>query len=309
MSVHSKEYSRVLSDYNHAASFLRNSLHLNEEISEHEFDEAVMAVASVEMGTERVLGENTLNSRAYRLPSYITDDSRVKLRKQIFDELKSKKRLDDDEKITLGKGGAIPKTPLQKNRQAFYVIGLPASGKSEISSILSDNYGAIILDSDYAKRKFPEFKTDYGATVVHEESSIVVFGGSGKYATENSLLKYAVERGCNIVIPKIGDVSSKVFDFSESLSRNGYHVHLILVRLDREKAVQRAFKRFSKTKRYVPLSLIFDVYSNDPTITFYDLLHKNEIFESYTMISSDVPVGKHKQIVYSTTNSPKFYVI
>ena len=110
MSVHSKEYSRVLSDYNHAASFLRNSLHLNEEISEHEFDEAVMAVASVEMGTERVLGENTLNSRAYRLPSYITDDSRVKLRKQIFDELKSKKRLDDDEKITLGKGGAIPFT-------------------------------------------------------------------------------------------------------------------------------------------------------------------------------------------------------
>lgn len=156
MSVHSKEYSRVLSDYNHAASFLRNSLHLNEEISEHEFDEAVMAVASVEMGTERVLGENTLNSRAYRLPSYITDDSRVKLRKQIFDELKSKKRLDDDEKITLGKGGAIPKTPLQKNRQAFYVIGLPASGKSEISSIqeqkkaVRDGYDMDILPSDLA---------------------------------------------------------------------------------------------------------------------------------------------------------------
>lgn len=121
------------------------------------------------------------------------------------------------------------------------------------------------------------------------------------------MLKYAVEQGCNIVIPKIGDVSSKVFDFSESLAINGYQVHLILVRLDREKAVQRAFKRFSKTRRYVPLSMIFDVYSNDPTITFYDLLHKNEVFVSYTMISSDVPIGEQKQIIYSTSNSPKFY--
>ena len=309
MTIRSKEYSRVLSDYDHAESFLRKSLHLNEEFPEKKFNRAVMDVASVEMNTERVLQKNTLISTAYRWPKYKTDDSRSELRKQILQELKQKKRLDDDEKIILGKGGALPKTPLRRDKQAFYVIGLPASGKSEISSMLSDNYGAIILDSDYAKRKFPEFSADYGATVVHEESSIVVFGGGGKYATEDSLLKYAVEQEYNIVIPKIGDVSSKVFDFSESLNRNGYQVHLVLVRLDREKAVQRAFKRFSKTRRYVPLSLIFDVYSNDPTITFYDLLHRNGVFESYTMLSSDVPFGEHKQIIYSTPNSPKFYEI
>ena len=173
-----KEYSRVLSDYDHAESFLRNSLHLNEEFPERKFIRAVMDVASVEMNTERVLEKNTLTSTAYRSPKYKTDDSRFGLRKQILQELKCKIRLDDDEKIVLGKGGALPKTPLRKEKQAFYVIGLPASGKSEISSMLSDNYGAIILDSDYAKRKFPEFSTDYGATVVHEESSIVVFGGS-----------------------------------------------------------------------------------------------------------------------------------
>lgn len=307
MGVRSKEYSRVLSDYDHAESFLKNSLHLNEEYQKHSFNRAVMDVASVEMNTERVLGKNTLVSTAYRLPQYKTDESRVGLRRKIYQELKNKKRLDNDEKIVMGKGGAMPKTTLRKERQAFYVIGLPASGKSEISTMLSDKYGALILDSDYAKRKFPEFPSDYGATVVHEESSLVVFGGTGKYATEDSLLKYAVEEGCNIVIPKIGDISSKVFDFSESLSRNGYQVHLILVRLDREKAVQRAFKRFSKTRRYVPLSLIFDVYSNDPTITFYDLLHKNEVFESYTMISSDVPFGEQKKVIYSTLKSPSFY--
>lgn len=185
MPARSKAYSRVLSDYEHAESFLKNSLHLNEEYPKRKFNRAVMDVASVEMNTERVLGKNTLTSTAYRLPTYKTDEARYDLRMQILQELKCKKRLDDDEKITLGRGGALPKTPLRKDKQAFYVIGLPASGKSEISSILSDNYGAIILDSDYAKRKFPEFPTDYGATVVHEESSIVVFGGSGNMRPRN----------------------------------------------------------------------------------------------------------------------------
>lgn len=302
-----KEYNRVLSDYDNAALFLKNSLHLNDEFDEYRFEKAVMDVASVEMSTERVLGKDTLCSSAYRVPRYKTDESRKDLRKRIFSELKEKKRLNDDEKIELGKGGALPKTGLKQNRQAFYVIGLPASGKSEISALLSDNYGAIILDSDYAKRKFPEFKTDYGATVVHEESSIVVFGGAGKYAVEESLLGFAVKNGYNIVIPKIGDVCSKVFDFSKLLSECGYDVHLILVRLDREKAVHRAFARFAKTRRYVPLSLIFDVYSNDPTITFYDLLRTKQVFKSYTMISADVPKGEQKKVIYSTEDSPQIY--
>lgn len=303
-----KAYSRVLSDYEHADNFLRNSLHLNKEFSKQKFNHAVMAVASVEMMTERVIDKNTLISTAYRMPQYKSDESRVELRKRIFYELSHKKRLADDEKITLGKGGALPNTTLQKNKQAFYVIGLPASGKSEIAGLLSDNYGAIILDSDYAKRKFPEYEAECGATIVHEESSIVVFGGKEPYASEDSLLKYAVQNGFNIVIPKIGDVSSKVLAFAQSLERAEYDVHLVLVRLDREIAVRRAFTRFSKTGRYVPLSLIFDVYANDPTITFYDLLYQNNVFSSYTMISSNVPLGERKKIIYSTDKSPKIYI-
>lgn len=188
-----KAYSRVLSDYEHADDFLRKSLHLNNEFSTKKFNDAVVAVASVEMMTERVIGKNTLDSTAYRMPQYKTDESRVELRKRIFDELSQKKRLANDEKITLGRGGALPNTALKKDKQAFYVIGLPASGKSEVAGLLSDNYGAIILDSDYAKRKFPEYQAECGATIVHEESSIVVFGGKEPYASEDSLLKYAVQ--------------------------------------------------------------------------------------------------------------------
>ena len=79
------------------------------------------------------------------------------------------------------KKSLLPNTALKKDKQAFYVIGLPASGKSEVAGLLSDNYGAIILDSDYAKRKFPEYQAECGATIVHEESSMVVFGGKEPY--------------------------------------------------------------------------------------------------------------------------------
>ena len=55
-----KAYSRVLSDYEHADDFLRKSLHLNNEFSTKQFNDAVVAVASVEMMTERVIGKNTI---------------------------------------------------------------------------------------------------------------------------------------------------------------------------------------------------------------------------------------------------------
>ena len=300
MSASTSGYSRVLSTYNTADYFLRNALHLDEGFSSRKFAKAVMDVADVEMHTKQVLSSNTLVSADYRSPEYRTENKRIKLRQKILFELKNHVRLDDDDKIKMGSGGALPKTVLKRQKKAFYIIGLPASGKSEIAARISDEYGAMILDSDYAKRKFPEYRRDYGATVVHKESSLIVFGAPGKYASEESLIKYALENEFNIVIPKIGNVSSEISELAEVLSRINYEVHLILVRLDREKAVKRAFKRFSETKRYVPLSMIFDVYSNEPTITFYDLLHNDKFFSSYTMISSDVPWGSPKQIIYTT---------
>jgi len=211
----------------------------------------------------------------------------------------------DDEKISLGTGGALPRTKCRKDKLAFYIIGLPASGKSEVSASLADHFGAIILDCDYAKRKFPEYRAPFGASVVHEESSLVVFGGQGQYAQEPSVLQYAVKNGYNIIIPKIGDVQCKVHDFAAMLNKTGYTTHIVLVRLDREKATQRALFRFEQTGRYVPLQLIFDVYGNEPTITFFDLMLSNDgTFKSYTMISSDVPKGTSKKLIFASEQSP-----
>lgn len=198
----------------------------------------------------------------------------------------------------------MPTSHIKKESQAFIIIGLPASGKSEITNLLSDKYGAIVLDSDYAKRKFPEYCLPYGASVVHDESSIVIFGDVKRFPDENSLLKVALKNEYNIVVPKIGSSKGKIDSLCQILMEAGYSVHLILVRLDRQKSVLRAISRYEKTKRYVPISMIFDTYSNEPTITFYDILNFNKSYASYTMISSDVSFGSPKEILYCTKNSP-----
>jgi hypothetical protein len=52
--------------------------------------------------------------------------------------------------------------------------------------------------------------------------------------------------------------------------RNNYDIHLISVELTKKDAT-RAIKRFNKTKRYVPLGLIFDQYGNDSHLCYYYL--------------------------------------
>lgn len=296
--------SRSLDEMASVELFLRNVLELGHT---REQQEQIENLANEVISAEKQLfknNDNTLSNPKVRVLRYATDESRRNLRFEIYKDLTQRKRLKDDDKISLHRGGALPTTPLQNDKQAYYIIGLPASGKSSISNKLSNQYGAIILDSDYAKRKFPEYKSlvAYEASLVHEESSIVVFGGQGSYSTEPSVLEYAVNKNINIVIPKIGDKKEKVIEFSQSLKNVGYNIHLILVRADRRLATKRALDRYLKTKRYIPLSLIFDEYGNNPTISFYDSLHLHyDLFSSFTMISADVLPHK---IVFQSKNFP-----
>lgn len=300
-----KMYNRKLSNVSDVKDFLQNVLRIYEEddnLNEEQVNKISQDIAIAEMTVAGTLKKDTLAHQENRV-KYVDDISRKQYRKKVYKELINERRLDDDEKITEGYGGVIPQTELCKDKQAFYIIGLPASGKSEIAAKLSDQFGAIILDSDYAKRKFPEYHTMFGASIVHEESSVVVFGGHG-YEDEPSVLQYAIKQGCNIVIPKVGDVDSKVDDFAAALKDKEYKTHLILVRLDRRKATVRACKRYLKTKRYISLPLIFDIYSNDPTITFYDLQRTSKNFESFTMVSSDVDFGEPPELLQKSANTP-----
>ena len=234
----------------------------------------------------------TLTHRDNRDYKYREEPVRKKLRKQIVDELFHIQRLDNDDDISIDHGGAAPKTGVKSEGKAFYIIGPPASGKSSVAAKLADEFGCFILDSDFAKRKLPEFTNQIGAaSLVHEESDDLIFG-------EQGLITKCVPLRHNIVIPKIGHNIDSVIDFCSALKNAGYKVFLISVDLDRQKATQRAYNRFVKTKRYIPLSLIFDGYGNQPTLNYFKIKQKySDIFAGFAQISTDVKMGEPLELV------------
>jgi len=88
----------------------------------------------------------------------------------------------------------------------------------------------------------------------------------------------------------------------------GYETHLVCVNLDRRKATIRAIGRFMQSGRYVPIGLIFDGYANDPLNTYFLLKDgidlDAQIFDSFGLISTDVPKGDRPRILQASISSP-----
>ncbi len=295
--------SRLLDTFELVEHFVINVLGV--ELTEENYG-MVPKIVEAELNLENFDHLNvTYNSKAYRNYFSREDEHRLNLRKAIVEELLVEKRLASDDDIQLGKGGAAPIKPLRQDGEAFIIIGLPASGKSKIANHIADEFGAYILDSDYAKRKLPEYeKLQFGATLVHEESTNIIFGESKKIGFK-SLLQNLEEYKINCVIPKIGSKIEGILHLNELLNLNGYKCHIILIELDRIKSTRRALKRFMRTKRYVPLGLIFDGYANEPSLTYYKLKSDyRENFESFGIISTDVNIGESPKFVEGTENSP-----
>lgn len=278
-----KLYCRMLETDVEVEFFVDNILKINSPVDLKR--KAINIIAEAERNI-KCYKDSTLTHREFRDFEYRDDKVRYELRKTILGELKDKERLDNDDNIVLGKGGAKPKNKLLSERKIFYIIGPPASGKSSVSNTIADEFGAYILDSDYVKRKLPEYKNQVGsATLLHDESDALIFN----YENEN-LLNYCIENGHNMVIPKIGHKLETICNFCETFSKKiDYKVFLISIDLDREKATQRAYYRFLETKRYVPLSLIFDCYGNQPTLNYFRIKQqKKNLFSGFAQISTDV---------------------
>ena len=135
-------------------------------------------IFKAELSLAKLESHPTSTNYDFRSKEYRQTRERKKLRRVILSELINMLRLQHDDDIKFGSGGAKPKTPIAE-QQAYLVSGAPASGKSGIATRLADETGAYILDSDYAKRKFPEYsETDDGASLVHEEADDIIFGNS-----------------------------------------------------------------------------------------------------------------------------------
>lgn len=303
----SYNYARPLCTAEHVRSFIFDVL-------DYQGEESTQLEAGIAAGEAALITakdySSTLVGKQHRVGHWIEDKERWQLRRKIVTELFSCSRLDNEELIKLGNGGALPVSPIQQNKELYIIIGLPASGKSGIANLIADHYGAVILDCDYAKRKFEEYSAypHAGASMVHEESDAIVFGNSNIPSDFSCLSDLCIKAGYNICIPKIGHNHEVIIKIAQAFKNIEYKVHLVLVSLDRRKATLRAINRFLETKRYVPLGLIFDGYSNDPTLTYYrSKEHNNKrerLFESFCKISTDVNKGEKPMVIDFTENSP-----
>jgi len=274
----SADYARPLTDDQTIGAFLEHCLGLNggltlrDGATFHKRSSISRKLRDVEAAVAHVAPQDTLSRISCRDEAYRTETARKDLRLQILGELCHIERLENDEEITLGAGGAKPRgTEPLADRKAYIVTGLPASGKSLLVSAIADQLGAMIVDSDYAKRKLPEFDGHAGAQAVHAESALIVEGGDvgSEEQQQPSLIGFCKRQGFNIVMPKIGHDAESLTHLRDALLEASYEVHLTTIELPRGQAALRALTRFYETERYVPLGRIFDTYANDPALTYY----------------------------------------
>lgn len=303
-------FARPLVDTTTVESFLTNCLGIEDDCDwltdqAIKFDVLVKKIRDAE-ATNSVVGQvPTIDGHANRQKKYRDDDARRALRNTILKELIGLDRLDNDDDIKLGIGGAKPKgaEPIA-GRNAYFIVGLPASGKSTLVTRTADLLGAMIIDSDFAKRKLPEFEnTLAGANLVHKESSLIVIGDGGSA----SLLGYCKTKGLNVVIPTVGGDMDDVMVDAQALKDAGYKVHLSATILGRHDAAKRATVRFLQTDRYVPLSLIFDGYANDPVMHYYQQRCEHQNLSFWDSLGSCKTGGAQAgSIEYTDKTNPVF---
>jgi Zeta toxin. len=288
--------SRKLQYNTEIESFLENILGIHDVPKKKA---AIRSIDRAEAQLEKFGKYPTKTHDEYRDIEYRTSSARTTLRERVIRELIEKIRLDNDDEIELGSGGAKPKHVCQ-NKQCYFVIGLPASGKSGVAARIADYVGAYIMDSDLAKRKLPEYyEKDGGASLVHDEADDLIWNYKDHSGKNLNLLNYCVAHSYNMVVPTVGARFESLKNTMRSMSMDhGYKVFLILVELDRAKAVCRAYNRFEQTSRYVPLAKIFDEYSNNPTITYFKISqYASELLEGHAHLNNDVEYGENPRVL------------
>ncbi len=299
------------SDDNMASGAFRRKL--NTQVDADEFVENVLGILDddgsqaakivcAELGLQVLEDSPTVSSKNYRVAKYRLQKDRKRLQDRILSELITMTQLENDDDICLGSGGAKPQN-LQAGAQAYIVSGPPASGKSTITNTLAAENGAYVLDSDHAKRKFPEYHFyNGGASLVHQESDQIIFGPGRQH-----LLEFCIYSRYNIVVPLVGRTDESMKDICEKLIEAGYTIHIVNVVLPPEQCAARAFRRYCETDRYVPLSYIFDEVGTRPENIYFHLKREfgqNPHFGSFTQLSTDVPHNCPPKVLEATENSP-----
>lgn len=177
--------------------------------------------------------------------------------------------------------------PIKAEKKVWLVLGPSASGKSSLvetrgdSVGLAEQEGAIVVDSDHAKEKIPEFNGGIGANAVHEESKAI-----GK-----SVSIRALSEGLNIVEPLVGAKFDKVQKKIAQYQELGYTVGVRMVDLSWEETFRRSVARYQNTGRFIPPQYLYESVGYGPAETYLRLLKEGTV-DDIEAFNSAVPFGQ-----------------
>jgi predicted kinase len=182
--------------------------------------------------------------------------------------------------------------PVLANKELTIVLGPPAAGKSTIANELAIANRSAILDSDEIKKTLPEYEGGVGASAVHEESSNLA----------KELQALMIERGTNIVLPKVGHSASSIRDVISLYKNKGYKVRLVNMDVTPENAFQRMIRRFVSTGRIIPPEYLDRVGSN-PSAT-YKTLKQEGVADGYAEIDNNGGFNEPKTVREISGDNP-----
>jgi len=154
---------------------------------------------------------------------------------------------------------------VKNNRNAFIVLGAPASGKSFFSKEIAKENNLAILDSDDIKAFIPEYAGGVGANAVHQEAKVI----------NQSVYENFLSEGKDMLLPRVGGKENfnQIKNTIKQLKNNDYNVNLVLVDVDTSNSLQRMLTRFAETGRLLPPSYLESI-GNTPIDTYNRLQYE-----------------------------------
>jgi predicted kinase len=222
---------------------------------------------------------------------------RQELHNQIVEDMMGLRVESDENAIKPGVGGGRAETP-RAERQVVFLTGPAAAGKSTMAESIQSSQGAYIVDSDFIKRKLPEFE-DQGAFGTHDESKLIL----------NRMIDQVIEGGSNAIIPKVGTDQGTLSKMISRFADAGYDVHVVTVDMPPRKVMERLSARSIHTGRHIPHGMVANDYADNPTRTWREVNKNGGYWElgegrrvklkSMGLYTADVP----------RTNKAKFDVV